>query len=102
MSSRNLHPLACRLPRAERMQAVAFARSNGLSNTALLKIALREFLKAQPAVNAGVNKLSDSPVTPALLTPHRLPRQPGSVRASALLRRSARDGERKGLLSDTV
>jgi hypothetical protein len=44
----------------------------------LLKTALRAHIAAQPAVDAG-----------------------GSVRASALLRRSARDGERKGLLSDT-
>jgi len=101
--SRTLHPLACRVGRAERAQVVAFARAQGLSVSMLLKTALRAHIAAQPAVDAGVNAPSDSLVMPGPVAPYRLPRQPGNVRASSLLRRSARDGERKwGLLSDTV
>jgi len=104
--SRTLHPLACRIGRAERAQIVQFAHAQGLSVSGLLKTALRRYLASQPAypvqpVHAGVNEgLSDPPMLPALLAPLRLPRQPGNLRASALLRRGARDGERKGLLSD--
>jgi len=99
----HLHPLACRVGRAERASVVAFAHRQGMSVSGLLKTALRQYLAAQPdlqPVHAGVNKgLSDPPMLAALIQPHRLPRQPG-MRASAALRRGT--GERKGMLSDTA
>jgi hypothetical protein len=107
--SRPLHPLACRIGRAERAQIVAFARAQGVSVSMLLKTALRNYLASQPAyptqppVYAPVNGLSDSlSSSPPLLRPYPLTRKPGSTQASALLRRGARDRERKGLLSDTA
>lgn len=106
--SRPLHPLALRVGRAERAQIVAFARAQGMSISGVLKVAVRLYVASQPVpapqppVYGDVNKHpSDPPMLPALLTPHRLPRQPGIVGASAFLRQSNRDGERKGLLSDT-
>lgn len=53
MSSRFLHPLACRLPRAEREAVVLMAITRGVSVSALLKQALRHYLNGvHPGVNA--------------------------------------------------
>ena len=105
MSARPLHPLACRIGRAERASVVAFARAQGLSVSGLMKTALRQYLAAQPAfvappavttqpVNGGVNRLQDSLASPSLLRPYRLPRAPQSRTPGAV------GGERKGWLSD--
>ena len=52
MSSRWLSPLSVRLPRAERGLVVSYARARGLSNSALIKKALRQYLRG---VDAGVD-----------------------------------------------
>ena len=52
MSSRYLHPIACRLPRAERNAIAEFARRQDLSVSALAKEALRRMLFG---VHPGVN-----------------------------------------------
>ena len=101
--SRPLHPLACRIGRAERAAVVAFAHRQCMSVSGLLKTALRAYLASQPdvqpTVNAGVNMgLSDALASPPLFRPYQLPRQSAGVKASAALRRGA--GERKGMLSD--
>ena len=103
--SRPLHPLACRVGRAERASVVAFARAQGMSVSGLMKTALRQYLAAQPAfdpppvvpaqpVNGGVNRLQDSLASPPLLRPYRLARTPQSRVPGAV------GGERKGWLSD--
>ena len=48
--SRPLHPLACRIGRAERAQVVAFARAQQMSVSLLMKTALRAYIASQPAV----------------------------------------------------
>ena len=56
MSSRYLHPIACRLPRAERNAIAEFARRQDLSVSALAKEALRRMLfGVHPGVNAPGN-----------------------------------------------
>lgn len=86
MSSRHLHPLACRLPRAERASAVAFARARGLSVSGLIKAALRAYLAAQSAVDGGVHKriapsLSDAVQAIPVALPQKAPQHPkGSAR----------------------
>ena len=56
MSSRNLHPIACRLPRAERNAIADFARRRDMSVSALAKEALRRMLfGVHPSVNPPVN-----------------------------------------------
>jgi hypothetical protein len=52
MSSRWLSPLSVRLPRAERGFVVSYARAHGLSNSALIKLALRQFFRG---VDVGVD-----------------------------------------------
>jgi hypothetical protein len=52
MSSRHLHPLACRVPRADRNAIVAIADARGMSISALIKEALFSYLKG---VHSGVN-----------------------------------------------
>src|SRR6516225_723445 len=54
MSSRHLHPLSCRLPRGERAAVVTFAASRGMSVSALLKAALRNYLGSPISVDPGV------------------------------------------------
>ena len=105
--SRSLHPLACRIGRAERASIVAFAHSQGLSVSGLLKVALRQYLASQPAavaqpavlaqppVNLGVNRLTDVLSSPPLLRPFKLAR--GPIRHAS----AAVGGEGKPGLSDT-
>jgi hypothetical protein len=62
MSSRHLHPLSARLPRAERAAVVAFACSRGVSISSVLKTALRAYLKG---VDAGVDAHSQDRVATA-------------------------------------
>lgn len=56
MSSRYLHPLACRLPRKERNAIDEIARTNKMSVSALTKEALRRMLFG---VHPGVNMPSN-------------------------------------------
>ena len=103
--SRPVHPVARRLPRDEREHLYAVAHAQRTSVSGLVKGLLRAYLATQPTlqptVHTPVNRLSDLLSSPPLVRPYRLPRAPGSTQANAL-RRSAREGERKGLLSDTV
>jgi hypothetical protein len=55
MSSRSLHPLSVRLPRAERDLVIGYARSRRVSISSVLKTALRRYL---PGVHAGVDTRS--------------------------------------------
>ena len=63
MSSRHLHPLSVRLPRAERNAVVAFACSRGVSISSVLKTALRRYL---PEGTLGVDTHSQDRVATAL------------------------------------
>jgi hypothetical protein len=109
--SRPLHPLACRIGRAERASIVAFAHAHGVSVSGLMKTAVRQYITSQPAVvaqpvlptqppvNVGVNRaLSDTlrMPSPPLLRPFKMAR--GPVRHAS----SAVGGGSKGraLLSD--
>lgn len=81
--SRSLHPLGCRVGRTERAAVVRFARERGISVCMVLKIAVREYIARQPpveyqpvigpqpAVHAGVHKLTDLLSSPPLLGPSR-------------------------------
>lgn len=113
---RPLHPLACRIGRAERAAVVAFARERGISVSGLIKNAVRAYIAAapaaepqpvmapvapqravpaQPPVNAGVNRLTDLLSSPPLVRPYRVSRVPQS-RARVV----ASTAPRGGLLSD--
>ena len=69
MSSRYLHPIACRLPRAERNAIAEFARRQDLSVSALTKEALRRMLfgvhpGVNPPENFSLNEVATIPVPP--------------------------------------
>lgn len=75
MSSRHVHPLACRRSRTKRAAVVAYARANGFSISGLLNAALDEFMAAHPGVNPGVNSFRESapfgsPLLPVALRPN--------------------------------
>lgn len=79
MSSRYLHPLACRLPRAEREAVVAIAVARGVSVSGLIKLALRQYLAGvHPGVNAGSN-LPAASVGPKPPATRQQPSQPRSL-----------------------
>ena len=66
MSSRYLHPIACRLPRAERNAIAEFARRQELSVSALAKEALRRMLfgvhpGVNPPGNFSLNEVASKP-----------------------------------------
>jgi hypothetical protein len=63
VSSRHLHPLSARLPRGERAAVVTLAASRGMSVSALLKAALRNYLGSPISVDPGVYQ-SHSPEPP--------------------------------------
>jgi hypothetical protein len=54
VSSRYLHPVSCRLPRSERAAVVTLAASRGMTVSALLKAALRNYLSSPISVDPGV------------------------------------------------
>ena len=68
MSSRYLHPIACRLPRAERNAIAEFARRRDLSVSALVKEALRRMLFG---VHPGVNPPGNFSFTEEALKPDK-------------------------------
>ena len=79
MSSRYLHPLACRLPRAEREAVVAIAILHGVSISRLIKEALRHYLGGvNPGVNPG-STLSVPSVGPKSAASGRQSPQPKSL-----------------------
>jgi hypothetical protein len=61
MSSRYLHPVSCRLPRNERAAIVTAAASSGMTVSALLRAALRNYLGSPISVDPGVYKPSPEP-----------------------------------------
>jgi len=70
MSSRYLHPIACRLPRAERDAIAEIARRQDLSNSALVKEALRRMLfGVHPGVNPPGNFSMNEDASKAVMTP---------------------------------
>lgn len=105
MSSRHVHPLACRLSRAERAAVVARAHRLGLTVSGYIKALLRADAAAHPGVNPGVNSFRDSaplgsrslPVAlrgkPAKAVRNAAPR-PGAMRDTIPLRNGGQFKER--------
>jgi hypothetical protein len=84
MSSRYLHPLACRLPRAKRDAVVATAIARGVSVSGLIKEALRHYLGGvDPGVHARYNHPAPNTGPNATVTPQHSPRSRGLAEAFA-------------------
>jgi hypothetical protein len=107
MSSRHLHPLACRLPREERNAIVTIAVARGISVSGLLKAALRHYLSA---VHSGVNA---GPILPAATdVPHLSATGPQSSQSRGLAQAFAaglpvaptgrKSNERKGWVETNI
>jgi hypothetical protein len=93
MSSRHLHPIACRLPRAQRDAIVQLAFDRGMSISGIIKEALSPYLTG---VHPGVSTQADSPslsdgCRPAPTPPNPTPAQPETL-AEALTKRLGYSG----------